>query len=442
MSKDEWNFAANGFAQLPTPETEADFATLRTLGRTIVGRSFPLQFGRSNDVGQSARTIWQVIAENADRQTNYGDEGEEVEIHQSPGGRVQVKARVVRDQGRVVEIRFEKVTGRSNVNAQLTRLLNLDEEASKRLIDLCIALRSIDPGGDETIRIDEAALATALRDPRTLSTAYQLNPDQFKAVIEGDVSATDVVAIAARRKTLERFEELLSDPQAFEDARAGGTREAVWQRFFETNPWLLGVGLSGHLFTAWDEGRLERVVAGHSVIDVGKRVDALLTTTGIVRSLVFAEIKLHDDDLLEGNPYRPGTWAPSRAVVGGVAQSLVTVQRARDDIGSWLSMRDAEDFETGEKVFSGSPRSYLIIGTLESFTRDGQIHTEKVRSFELHRNNINMPEIITYDEVLARAGGSLICPHSRQIEDKNMEQTQGAAGPKGDPLTGQPNGVS
>lgn len=233
VSKDEWNSAANGFAQLPAPETEADFATLRTLGRTIVGRSFSLQFGRSNDIGQSARTVWQVIAENADRQTNYGDEGEEVEIHQSPGGRVQVKARVVRDQGRVVEIRFEKVTGRSNVDAQLTRLLNLDEEASKRLIDLCIALRGIDPGGDETIRIDEAALATALGDPRTLSTAYQLNPDQFKAIIEGDVSATDVVAIAARRKTLERFEELLSDPQAFEDARAGGTREAVWQRFLK-----------------------------------------------------------------------------------------------------------------------------------------------------------------------------------------------------------------
>ena len=108
VSKDEWNSAANRFAQLPTPETEADFATLRTLGRTIVGRSFPFQFGRSNDIGQAARTIWQVISENADRQTNHGDEGEEVEIHQSPGGRVQVKARVVRDQGRVVEIRFEK----------------------------------------------------------------------------------------------------------------------------------------------------------------------------------------------------------------------------------------------------------------------------------------------------------------------------------------------
>ncbi|QQQ64336.1 Shedu immune nuclease family protein [Paenarthrobacter ureafaciens] len=407
MSRDDWGFLGDDFVESPMPETEADFATLRTLGRTIVGRSFPLQFGSTNDVGRPARTIWQVIAENADQQSTYADEGEEVEIRQSPGGRVQVKARVVRDQGRVVEIRFEKVTGRANSDAQLTRLLNLDEEASKRLIDLCLTLRSVDPSGDETIRIDEAALRTALADPRNLSAAYQLDPDRFAAIIEGDVSATDVVAIAARRKTLERFEKLLNDPQAFEEAREGKGRESVWQRFFEANPWLLGVGLSGHLFTAWDQERLERVVAGHNVTDVGKRVDALLTTTGIIRSLVFAELKLHDDDLLEGNEYRPGTWAPSRALVGGVAQSLVTAQRARDDIGSWLSVRDNDDFETGERVFSGSPRSYLVIGRLESLTRNGQIHTAKVQSFELHRSNINMPEIITYDEVLARARWAL-----------------------------------
>lgn len=403
MSDDGWGSADEWFAQLTTPKSEADYATLRTLGRTIIGKSFLLEFGRSNDVGHPARTVWQIVTEGTEQRLDHSDEGEEVTIYESPRGRVQVKARVVRDRGRVVEIRFERVTGRAGQDAQLTRLLNLDEEASTRLIDLCAALRGIDPGGDETIRIDQAALAALIEDPQALSAAYQLDPDRFKAIIEGDVSATDVMAIASRRATLEQFENLLSDPQAFEAAREGGTKEAVWQRFFEANPWLLGVGLSGHLFTAWDERRLERVVAGHSVSEVGKRVDALLTTTGVVRSLVFAEIKLHDDDLLENNDYRPGTWAPSRAVVGGVAQALVTVHRARDDIGSWLSARDDDGFEKGEPVFSGSPRSYLIIGTLESLTRDGQLHTEKIRSFELYRNNIKMPEIITYDEVLARA---------------------------------------
>ncbi|TFD29149.1 Shedu immune nuclease family protein [Cryobacterium sp. TMT2-23] len=394
-------------AALPQPETEADYATLRTLGRTTVGKSFSLTYGHPDDVGHPACTVWQVIAEDADLEPSHEDEGEEVELHKSPAGRVQVKARVVRDRGNIAEIRFEKVTGRVNQDAELTRLLNLDREASSRLIDLCVALRGVDPNGDETIKIDESTLAAVLENPEALLSAYDADPDRFKALIEADVSASDVIALAGRRKTLERFEELLSDPLLFEEAREGGTREAVWQRFFESNPWLLGVGLSGHLLTAWDGARLERVVAGHSVGDVGKRVDALLTTTGIVRSLVFAEIKLHDDDLLEGTHYRPGTWAPSRALAGGIAQSLVTTERARDDLGAWLGVRDEDGFRTGEQVFSAVPRSFLIIGRLESLMRDGQVHTDKFRSFELHRRNVSTPEIITYDEVLARAKWTL-----------------------------------
>lgn len=391
------------FASAPHPETDADYATLRTLGRMIIGRSFPLTYGHPDDIGHPARTIWQIIAENSDAPSSFNDEGDEVELHQSPGGRVQVKARVVREKGNVAEIRFEKVTGRVNDDAQLTRLLNLDRDAANRLIDMCVALRGVDPAGGETVRIDEHALAAFLENPEALTSAYVESPERFKALIEADASASDVIAIAARRKTLQRFEELLSDPSAFEAEREGGTRESVWQRFFEQNPWLLGVGLSGQLLTAWDKRRLERVVAGHSVADVGKRVDALLTTSGIVRSLAFAEIKLHDDDLLESASYRPGTWAPSRALSGGIAQSLVTIERARNDLGEWLGVRDDDGFGTGEDVFSAAPRSFLIIGRLESLTRDGQVHTEKVRSFELLRANLNAPEILTYDEVLARA---------------------------------------
>lgn len=390
-------------ARVPQPDSEADYASLRTLGRTIIGKSFKLRFGHRDEVGHSARTVWQVIAEDASLTSVNGDKGEEVHLHESPNGRVQVKARIVREQGHVVEIRFEKSTGRVGNDAELTRLLNLDHDASRRLIDLCVALRGVDPNGDDTIRIDEGTLAAALESPGALASAYQADPDRFKAVIESDVSAGDVIAIAARRQVIERFETLLKDTQAFDEARMGGSKEAVWQRFFSENPWLLGVGMSGHLLTSWDAEKLERVVAGHSVADVGKRVDALLTTSGIIRSLVFAEIKLHDDDLLETSHYRPGTWAPSRALVGGVSQSLVTMDRARDDLGSWLAAEDKDGFQTGEQVFSGSPRSYLIIGRLESLMKDDQIHTDKVRSFELYRGNTHTPEIITYDEVLARA---------------------------------------
>lgn len=393
--------------RLPEPQTEADYATLRQLGRTTIGKSFALRFGSRSDIGAPTRTVWQIISTDADcTSIGRGDE-EEVTLHQSPAGRVQVKARVVRDRGRVAELRFERVTGRANNDARLDNLLTLDEEAAERLIALCCALKGIDPAGVDTLKLDDDLLAAVIADPKTLSAAYERDPQGFAEMIRSDVAASDVIAIAARREALARFETLLNNPDEFERARGQGGREAVWQRFFEENPWILGVGLSGHLFTSWDAERLERTVGGSTVADSGKRVDALLTTSGAVRSLVLAEIKLHDDPLVEKDSYRSGCWAPSREVSGGVAQAHITADRARDDLGKWLSARDEDGFNTGELVYAGSPRSYVVIGRLSSFLREDRLQPDKVRSFELYRRYLSYPEVLTYDEVLARARWSL-----------------------------------
>lgn len=406
----------------PKPETEADFATLRNLGRTTIGRSFALQFGSHSDIGAPTRTVWQIISEDADCDPiGRGDE-EEVTLHQSRAGRVQVKARVVRERGRVAELRFERVTGRANQDARLDNLLTLDEAAAGRLIELCYALKGIDPTGAETLRLDEDLLAAVMADPKALSAAYDRDPEGFAEMIRLDVTATDVVAIAARREALTRFETLLDDPDEFERERDGGGREAVWQRFFEENPWILGVGLSGHLFTSWDTEKLEKAVAGSTIADVGKRVDAVLTTSGAVRSLVLAEIKLPGDPLLERDSYRPGCWAPSREVSGGVAQAHITADRARDDLGNWLAVRDDDGFDTSEWVYTGTPRSYVVIGRLSSLMRDAQLHRDKVRSFELYRRHLTYPEVLTYDEVLARARWSLNVLEAEAGRDQNAQE--------------------
>ncbi len=378
---------------------------MRILGRTTISTSFPLKFGPTDDIGAPARTVWRVIADSAHSSNEQSDEAQEevVELHSSPGGRVQVKARVVRDRGRVTEIRFEKSTGYVKKDAKLEPLLSLDEDAARRLIDLCMVLRGVDPSTDGTVKFDEDLLAALLQDPGTLEALYASDPSKFAAAIRSDVSAQDVVAVAARRNALEEFERLLEDEDAFNEAAAGGSREAVWQRFFEANPWVLGAGLGGRLFTSWDPAKLEKAVAGSSVSGVGKRVDALLATTGVVRSLVFAEVKIHDDPLLEKAEYRPGTWAPSRALVGGIAQALVTADRARDELNAWLASVDDDGFRTGDSVFTRAPASYLVIGQLRSLTRDGHVHPDQVRSFELFRRNTPYPQIVTYDEVLARA---------------------------------------
>jgi hypothetical protein len=149
---------------------------------------------------------------------------------------------------------------------------------------------------------------------------------------------------------------------------------------------------------------LEQVVAGSSVAGVGKRIDALLTTAGRVRSMCFLEIKHHRTRLLSVE-YRPGCWSPSKELSGGVAQLHGTVQRAVAAIGSRLQYvaSDGSDIP-GEYTYLLRPRSFLILGSLDEFIGEaGGIHRGKYESFELYRRHMQEPDIITFDELLARA---------------------------------------
>jgi hypothetical protein len=55
-------------------------------------------------------------------------------------------------------------------------------------------------------------------------------------------------------------------------------------------------------------------------------------------------------------------------------------------------------------TFLLQPRSFVIVGSLDQLTgvRGGPI-PDKVRSFELFRRNLHEPEVITFDELVARA---------------------------------------
>ena len=380
----------------------ADYAARRTLGRFITSKAFPLAFGRESLVGRSAKTAWEALADDLGKDELEEQSSMTETLYESPAGRVQIQARVVGDVGNVVEMRLQRVEGANGPNPKLSEAIRLDEAASARLIDFCSLLSAVDPNEPSGFRIDEAMIRQIAADPGRLEALYAEDPQALRALIEGDINATDVLALQARRATVETFGRMLEDEQYFTEVSGTRSPEAVWQHFFEENPWLLGVGLSAHLFTSWDPERLERYVAGASVAGVGKESDAFMETAGAIRSLVYAEIKRHDDDLLARAEYRSGTWAVSAAVAGGVAQAHTTVRRAQEDIGRELE-RKIEGFRTGEVAFNFAPRSYLVIGSLKSLTRNSSINDEQYRSFELFRRSIVSPEILTYDEVLARA---------------------------------------
>lgn len=217
----------------------------------------------------------------------------------------------------------------------------------------------------------------------------------------------DMTCLPRRRDSVEMFHTLLEEPGFFDGLIPQGRGpEAVWQVFLENNRWIFGGSLAGQFLIPWDVDQLEHTVIGHSITDVGKRADALMRSAGIVRSMVIVEIKHHRTKLL-GEEYRPGCWSPSKELCGAVAQVQGTVQRAVVAIGGRLSDRERDGSDIpGAFTYLIRPRSFLVIGNLNEVIGDaGGINHAKYQSFELYRRHTQEPDIVTFDELLARAEG-------------------------------------
>ena len=390
----------NGFEDSGKEPNEVTFAAGRLPNCTYVSRVFPMSFG--SDVGQPARFIHKVFDEKGTPDEKEWDWTTSV-VYVTPGGRKQLTLNVARSAGVVRKLKIQKVPTNGDAT-KLEPVLELDREQASRLIDLLKALDSIPIEGDATVRVDDQVLRDVFSDPAGINRVYESDPDRFKELIESDANARDVVALQHRRNVVSKIRAWLSDDAAFDVAKAeAGGPEAAWQKLLEENPWILGISLGGQLLTSWSEARLEQTVAGRHINGVGKRTDALMRTAGVVNSMVFAEIKHHRTDLL-AEEYRPGCWRPSDALAGAVVQVQQTVHLAVRSLGDYLPGQGQD----GEMLASGTfllrPRSFVIVGSLAELTgAQGGPISDKVRSFELFRRNLQEPEVITFDELLARA---------------------------------------
>jgi hypothetical protein len=391
------------------PLNEVTWARGRRADRTYVSKTFTLDWRSSRDYGQRSRFVVKVFDEPTEQLDEQDDHASDVDwteevVHTTPGGRKQITVQIARHAGRVREIRIQRVPTSGDAT-KLENLLTLHRDAANRLVELVHNLKYIPvEGGEETVRIDDETIREFFADPEAMLGLYSRDPEKFRQLIRNDASAEDVVALAHRKEVVQRFRQLLADPEAFAEARAecGGSREKVWQRLLEDNAWILGVSLAGQLLTSWDTTKLEQVVTGFSVAGPGKRTDALLRTTGRIRSLVFAEIKHHGTDLL-GPEYRSGCWPVSPEIAGGVTQVQRTVDTAVSQIGERLFDTDEHGAETGEATWLIRPRCFLIAGHLGELHGPRGVHPAKFQSFELYRRNLVEPEIVTFDELLARA---------------------------------------
>lgn len=394
----------------PNQLTDAEYAERRLTDRTYVTKSFTIRVQGSRDYNSPARYVMRVFDDNEEfNQESESLDWTEALVSESPGGRVQVKIQVAREAGRVRLIEIQKLTFKKS-GTNLETIASFKREDAARLVELLSNLEQIPVEGAEKFRLPDEVLDEIFQSPGAIEGAYRQDPRKVRALVEQDVSAEDIAAIAHRREIVDRFETLLTSPDQFsaEQARLGDNAgpEQVWQRLFEEESWLLGVGLSEQLLTSWHPDKLEQVVAGSYVAQRGKRVDALMKTNGVVQSLVFAEIKHHNTALLEEvkHPYRPACWAPSKETSGGVTQIQQTVYHATRSIGEHLNKVNDIGDPTGQVSYLVRPRCYLIVGSLSQLeVGPGSINEDKFRSFELYRRNLYEPIVITFDELLARA---------------------------------------
>jgi hypothetical protein len=227
-----------------------------------------------------------------------------------------------------------------------------------------------------------------------------------KTYLGGSLSEEDVQMLLDRKQTLSRFDHLLRDPAFFQAERAqlGEKPEGVWQRFFEENTWIFGYGLTLVACEKFDDAKLEQMTTGRNVFTGGgKRSDAVMKTKGFLQTLLFAEIKRHDTDLLMPEAYRkPDVYQVGKELSGAVSQVQKTAHKAvrkLEDLHRRSDPGGSFEFE----VSTIRPRQVVVVGHLDQLADGGAINVEKMSSFELWRKAQLGVEVLTFDELYERA---------------------------------------
>jgi len=328
---------------------------------------------------------------------------DEIVIRQKPGGKTGIRAKFFEDDRGIFVLTIEGYTVATEKphNAQFS----FAGKEISTLLEFVANCRTVVFENTGRLGIPDEELRRIALSKRQALSLIADNEELFADVLASAITREDVVALGYRKRQLETFRRLLEEPNYFEKAKAEKhcSNEGVWQAYFEKNPWIFGYGLTYLYLNRLSDQKLEQVVQGFRIGSHGKRADALMKTRGAISSLCFVEIKTHGTPLLTDKSYRSGCWAPSPQLAGGVSQIQGTVASAMDTIRSKFSLKDTEGFPVDDEAYNFAPKSFLVVGSLGQFVRDGAVSEDQFRSFELFRRNTLAPEIITFDELYARA---------------------------------------
>jgi hypothetical protein len=365
-------------------------------GKTYISPSLP-EFGSEQKIRIASKVV-----ESPDAYA-FAMVKDEIVLRHREGAKIYVKAKFLEDDRRifVLSIQNYSVAAEKPYNASFSFV---GDEITK-LLEFIHNISNVTLKGSGSVNIADEGLRRLVLSDRQARSLVQQNEDLFAEVVRSSITKQDVVAVGYRKKQLDVFRQLVDSSSYFDSLRErkSCTDEALWQQFFEKNPWIFGYGLNYVYLSTLDDKKLEQVVQGHHVGASGKRVDGLMKTKGLISSLCFVEIKTNTTALLRDKPYRAECWAPSNELAGAVSQVQGTVASATATLKGKLELTDSLGNPTGEEAFNYQPRAFLVIGNLREFVSGNGVNRDQYRSFELFRRNIVTPEILTFDELYERA---------------------------------------
>jgi hypothetical protein len=379
--------------------------------RVYLSRSLDQKIPYKDEDGEIRQLVrpFRIISKVIDTQETHKfiRDGKEVSLRVTDGGRQEITAKFYEDTRGIFTLQIQRYTVESGFphnthftfsGSEISTLYNFIRNVA------VVPLRS-----EGNAKLDDKFIHELVLTKDQLLELVSEQPDLIEELVRNNTTAQDVALLGRRKEQLEVFRKLLTDEKYFESSLAAlganKRREDLWQKFFEENTWIFGVGLSYQFNSPLEGKKLEQVVSGYDFQSPGKRVDGLLKTRGFLSSLAFAEIKTHQTELLEKvkTPYRSGAWAVSRELAGGVAQVQRTVQESVRNIQTKTQIQGLDGAPTGEDVFLYTPRSFLVIGCLNEFEEEHGINEQKYACFEMFRRNLTNPEIVTFDELFERA---------------------------------------
>lgn len=233
-----------------------------------------------------------------------------------------------------------------------------------------------------SVQVDTANLAEMIRylldqSPDFWDAVRRLDPEKLQSIGLAEVQQQ-------RRKALEQFEEQM----IWEE-----WSELEWGEFFETNQWIFGHGLAYQFL----EHVQDQPNYGGTMYDGSgtQRGDYLLSTEAAAKFTVLVEIKTPGTPLVRDKLYRNKVHELTTELTGAVSQM-------QSNCRTWSidgSQRRENVVRLAEQdLHTCEPKGILIIGNTEGLDNE-----HKKETFQLFRRNLHNPEIITYDELLARA---------------------------------------